>query len=158
MSEYSKDYRTLSCWECFDAHGKICIDKDSNSMIRETGSSNRGHAICCKPDNFKGYCSSTSYDQHICSQPALEEDTTNEFKNVLTGRTKAGNRMNFQMFAFCPLATKKNCGINSDDADSTDLRLEPKWTSQTLSTTDLKYREGKPSYREYDACYYEIGI
>lgn len=25
---YPKDFRILNCWECFEAHGKICIDED----------------------------------------------------------------------------------------------------------------------------------
>lgn len=29
-------------------------------------------------------------------------------------------------------------------------------TAMIISTNDMKYREGKPDYRKYDACYYEI--
>ena len=49
MDEYEKDYRTLNCWECFQARGKMCHDTDYSSMMLTTGSSNFGHAICCKP-------------------------------------------------------------------------------------------------------------
>lgn len=33
MSEYDKNYRTLNGWECFEAKGKFCHDKDNRSMI-----------------------------------------------------------------------------------------------------------------------------
>jgi hypothetical protein len=28
MKDYSKDMRTLSCWECYQAKGKMCIRSD----------------------------------------------------------------------------------------------------------------------------------
>ena len=28
MSKYNKDFRSLSCWECYQARGKMCIRKD----------------------------------------------------------------------------------------------------------------------------------
>jgi hypothetical protein len=31
MSEYDKEYRVLSCWECFEAQGKICRNVDNTS-------------------------------------------------------------------------------------------------------------------------------
>jgi len=31
MSEYDKEFRVLSCWECFEAEGKMCRNKDSKS-------------------------------------------------------------------------------------------------------------------------------
>ena len=50
MSKYGWKYRTLTVWECFEAKGKFCINKDYSSMILTTGSSNRAHGICCKVD------------------------------------------------------------------------------------------------------------
>ena len=29
---YPSDYRILNCWECFEAHGKICMDEDYGFM------------------------------------------------------------------------------------------------------------------------------
>ena len=49
MSDYTSDFRVFSCWECFEAKGVMCHDKDHQSMIRVTGSSNFGHGVCCKP-------------------------------------------------------------------------------------------------------------
>jgi hypothetical protein len=67
MSSYDKDYRTLSCWECFEAKGVMCHNKNYDSMILETGSSNFGHGICCKPGYNEGYCATEGNDKHICS-------------------------------------------------------------------------------------------
>ena len=49
MEDYDKDYRTLSCWECFRAEGRMCRYRNNKSMIHFTGSSNPGHGMCCKP-------------------------------------------------------------------------------------------------------------
>ena len=65
MKEYSADYRTLSCWECFEAKGKMCHDKDHGSMIGVTGSSNIGHGVCCKPGYSGDHCNDAG-DQ-VCS-------------------------------------------------------------------------------------------
>ena len=56
MNEYAENFRTLNCWECFEARGKMCIKSDYSSMIAETGSSNRGHGICCKTWYEEGLC------------------------------------------------------------------------------------------------------
>ena len=85
MSDYSKDYRTLSCWECFQAKGKMCHDKNYDSMIVETGSSNFGHGICCKPGFNDGFCATEGNDKHICSEPAVDESADSLFKNIRTG-------------------------------------------------------------------------
>ena len=74
MSEYSKNYRTLNCWECFDARGKMCHDKDYQSMFRVTGSSNFGHGVCCKPD-YEGQHCGPNDSKHTCSQPVLNNDS-----------------------------------------------------------------------------------
>jgi len=65
MKDYSADYRTLSCWECFEAQGKMCHDKDHESMIGVTGSSNVGHGVCCKPGYSGDHCNDEG-DQ-VCS-------------------------------------------------------------------------------------------
>ena len=48
MADYKSDHRTMDCWECFEAEGKMCHDVDHGSMISRTGSSNKGHGVCCK--------------------------------------------------------------------------------------------------------------
>jgi len=66
MDEYSEDYRTLSCWECFTARGKMCHSTDYSSMLLVTGSSNFGHGVCCKPGYTGEHCE-TSDSAHTCS-------------------------------------------------------------------------------------------
>ena len=56
MEDYSKNYRTLDCWECFEASGKMCHDKNHKSMIHKTGSSVYGQGVCCKPGYSGEYC------------------------------------------------------------------------------------------------------
>ena len=65
MSSYTKPFRTLSCSECFAAAGKMCILKNNANMISYTGSSNRGHGYCCKPDYTGDHCDNS--DTMICS-------------------------------------------------------------------------------------------
>jgi hypothetical protein len=151
MSQYSKDYRTLSCWECMDAEGKMCHDRDHKSMILTTGSSNFGHGVCCKPGSTNEHCVGGAGSDHICSQPALAKDTPEKYKPILTGG------VNYQMFAFCPKTNPKMCGISNskvEDDESAHKILagaEPK-----TITAKLLMREGAPTYRRYDSCFYEI--
>ena len=65
MSAYAKNYRTLSCYECFQAQGKMCHYKTDESMIAITGSSNIYHGLCCKPDYSGEFC--TTKDKMYCS-------------------------------------------------------------------------------------------
>ena len=51
MADYPKDFRVLSCWDCFSANGKMCSFDENKSMYHLTRSSNYGHGICCKPDS-----------------------------------------------------------------------------------------------------------
>ena len=74
MDEYGSDYRTLNVWECFAAKGKFCVDKNYKSMMALTGSSNRGHGLCCKTSSNSYPCNSD--DMIICSQPAEDTNTT----------------------------------------------------------------------------------
>ena len=106
MKNYAKNYRTYDCWECFNAQGKMCHDIDQQSMIKVTGSSNFGHAVCCKPGFNGDHC--TTDDKHICSEPAGYEETKQEFKSILTGGT-----LNHQLFAFCPKTSPQRCGFKS---------------------------------------------
>jgi hypothetical protein len=56
MVNYTKPYRTLDCWKCFLAQGKICSSLNNKSMFLYTGSTNPGNAICCRPNYFEGVC------------------------------------------------------------------------------------------------------
>ena len=33
MADYTKNWRTLNVWECFEVRGKFCHDKDYMSMF-----------------------------------------------------------------------------------------------------------------------------
>ena len=81
MSEYSYDFRTLDCAQCFEAKGKMCHDKDYQSMIKVTGSSNIAHGVCCKPDFSGEHCNSDS--DHVCSAPSLIEDSSSKYAAIL---------------------------------------------------------------------------
>jgi len=65
MKDWKTNYRTLSCWQCFEAQGKMCHDKDNKSMIKTTGSSNPGHGLCCKPGYAGEHCNDDG--EHVCS-------------------------------------------------------------------------------------------
>lgn len=83
----------------------------------------------------------------------MESDSQDAFKNILTG--SSSNRKNYQMFAYCPMVSHDNCGVNGNGG-SNDMNLLANKEMSQVSSTSMKYREGKPSYREYDSCYYEI--
>tara|TARA_B110000285_G_C15067648_1_gene586082 strand:+ start:176 stop:409 length:234 start_codon:yes stop_codon:yes gene_type:complete len=77
MSTYKANYRTLDCWECFKAKGKMCHDKKNLSMISATGSSNKAHGICCKPDYTGDHCDNN--EKVSCSLPVAGADTPKNF-------------------------------------------------------------------------------
>ena len=90
-----KNYRTLSCWECFEAEGKMCHDENYASMMKVTGSSNFGHGVCCKPDYNGEHCNNDS--DHECPEPAKITDASSPLKDVL-----GSGELNYRMVAFCP--------------------------------------------------------
>ena len=94
MADYSKDFRTLDCLQCFQAEGKMCHEKNYNSMIAVTGSSNSAHGICCKPGSTNEHCVNGGSGDHMCSEPV--KTTEEKYKDILTSSS------NFQMFAYCP--------------------------------------------------------
>ena len=154
MEEYKDNYRTLTGWECFEAQGKFCHDKDHGSMVAVTGSSNFGHGICCKPGYDGEHCNNNG--DHACSQPVAAKDTADEFKDILT------DGKNHQMFAFLPKTSPKMCGISRDLTEDVEgsMRLDAEFTKQTISLlkgNSLQYVVGRPEVRAYDSCYYEIG-
>lgn len=75
MSEYNNvetpGYRVLNCFECFEAQGRMCIDRNYKTLFYKTHSSNEANAICCKLDNFEGYCSDQNQDL-VCSMPSYD--------------------------------------------------------------------------------------
>ena len=151
MRDYLYNYRSLDGWECFEAEGKFCHHRNHENLIRITGSSNYGHGICCKP-NYKGkYCNDKGV--LICSQPVSYLDTSPEYLEVLTDGEK-----NHQMFSFLPKTNPVTCGISKVDYKG-EMKLTATNITQTISLVglkSLKYKEGSPKEREYDACYYEI--
>ena len=34
MDDYKQDSRTLDCWECFEAEGKMCSNRENKSMMQ----------------------------------------------------------------------------------------------------------------------------
>ena len=80
MRDYGKNFRTLACYECFLAEGKMCRSKDGSSLVHATGSSNKGHIPCCKPNYFGKYCYND--DKIICSQPATGSQS--KYEEILT--------------------------------------------------------------------------
>ena len=150
MHEYSMPYRTLNCWECFQALGRMCIKPDYTSMMAVTGSSNFGHGLCCRNGYNEGFCS-PSDSGHICSPQSYDPDPDSKYKDVRTNMKTIGWR-NFEMFAFCPLVSHKRCGI--DDSNSYDMNLVPTLEPKIVSSKEMRYKEGRPEEREYDACYY----
>ena len=49
-------YTTATCWDCFDARGRMCSYMDGSSMVAITESSNLGHGICCNPTDNSTKC------------------------------------------------------------------------------------------------------
>ena len=149
MQIYEGGKRTLNCWECFQALGKMCIFNDYTSMMRITGSSNFGHGVCCHPQSEDGICGASD-SNHVCSPPSWEaNDNPTPYRDVLSHDYR-----NYQMFAFCPMINRRTCGI--DDSSSTDMSLSAGREPKTVKSDSLRYKEGRPDVREYDACYYQV--
>ena len=65
------------------------------------------------------------------------------------------------MFAFLPKTNPKMCGISESDAEDVEGLMgisagETKQKISLLGNKALKYNEGSPKDRRYDACFYEI--
>ena len=61
------------------------------------------------------------------------------------------------MFAFCPMVSHQSCGvIDSNFGGSTDMNLIANSNIKVVQSKGMKYREGRPNYRQYDACFYQI--
>ena len=129
MRDYRYNYRTLNAWECFEAEGKFCHDKNHESMVLVTGSSNYGHGVCCKPDFESEHCNSNS--DHFCSEPVSYLETKNKYKSILTDEL-----LNHQMFAFLPKTSPYKCGISNENSlgfKEGQMKLIATGETQTIS-------------------------
>jgi len=117
-------------------------------MIETTGSSNRGHGICCKMDYESGPCGSD--ESFTCSAAAEDIEPDSKYDKIQS----MGN-LNWQMFAWNPTTNHKSCAISNDETNF-NMKLNATNQKQRIYSTSMKYRQGKPDYRRYDACYYEI--
>lgn len=155
MDQYPQYSRVLDCYSCFMAGGRMCHDKNHDSMFYTTYSSNKGNGICCKQKIPRsGICSGTD-DKHVCSMPAYDTSYKSEYKDVFS----AEDGRNHQMLAFCPMLNteKKNqCGIKNND--NTDYRLFASEESQKITSNEIRFKTKNPDSREYDFCHYEITI
>ena len=141
------EYRTLNCWECFEAQGMICHHREYKHELMVLQSGNRGDAICCKPGSTDFHC---TREDLVCSMPAVTVDESSKYTPVATDGI-----FNYQMYAFCPAIDHVKCGI-SEEADNTDFQLSTTESRQTISTSEMRFREGNQYTREYDACHYMI--
>ena len=159
-----KDYRVLDCWQCFEAQGKVCMDKTHGSLLHHVETSRRSAVFCCKQDYNEGYCKEgeTHGDdaakvEMLCSPSSF--GPSGQFTDVLTA-----NR-NYQMFAYCPQIDREKCGIPGGGS-STDMRLKASTEKSEVRATKLRYlQQGRnkelgrgvgSEEAEYDACYYEL--
>ena len=60
------------------------------------------------------------------------------------------------MFAFCPAINQRTCGISAKE--TTEMQLKATLKRQLVYAKDMRYRKGNATYREADACYYEISL
>ena len=52
MSDYSKDIRALSCWECFEADGVMCHQDSHKFPGGAVDSPSKADGVCAKPGKF----------------------------------------------------------------------------------------------------------
>ena len=118
-------------------------------MMDVTGSSNFGHAMCCRSDFYGENCNND--DRFVCSQPSyVDVPDSSSISDQLT----SGN-LNYAMYAFCPSINQQVCGL-SEDNTLFDLTIQATESPQTFSSNILTYRQGSPFLRAYHFCYYEI--
>jgi hypothetical protein len=116
-----------------------------------TGSSNYGHSVCCKPDNFQNPC--LSNDELICGPPSMvEKGYDGKYSDIMTPDKNNENHLrNPLMYAFCPALKPKNCGFND-----TKTKIYATSDLMFVSADNIKYQEGPPGTRRHDVCFYEI--
>ena len=112
---HPENFRLLNCWECYQAQGKMCIDKEHDSLYEITKSSFFGDGFCCKPDYNEGYCQ-TGYRETqgnldleiLCSPPAY--DTSTSLFNPL-------------YYAFCPATKLDKCGFPGNQSTNMSVKV-----------------------------------
>ena len=155
MDEYEQEYRLLDCWQCFEAHGKMCFDRSvtMQNFFSKYQTANTGLGVCCKPDSTDVECDASSPDTNrYCGERAFDDRSDSPNKQILT----EGKR-NHQAFAFCPMTSRQICGIG-EGSDGLDMSLMAAEEHRAVLSTEIKYIEGNSEVRQYDACYYEISI
>lgn len=141
MAEYEDfDYRTLNCWECWEAEGRIChhFEYDHGAIFRDIKSGNTGDGVCCKNNVEKGLCAG-SRDDIVCSMPSIRDHGTKLWKDHKD--VYSLDDRNYQMFAYCPGVDQHKCGISSEGSKNTDFILPAGETEQYIHTKEMKYMD-----------------
>jgi hypothetical protein len=77
MSDYDQNFRALDCWDCFEAQGKTCHNRDASKHKELIGKDSNFLGVCCKPGSTDKECMKDK-DQ-ICSEPAHLDDTSSDY-------------------------------------------------------------------------------
>lgn len=156
MEEYENEltpgYRVLNCFECFEAKGKMCIDKTYVTLFHKTQSSHEARGICCKQSSTEGFCA-PEHPEIVCSMNSYDDDPESKYKNVLSE-----NYRNYQMYAFCPVPERDDdiCGFGHA---LTDFSFSANSTTQGVQTSKLKHYERAgldQTQRMHYICHYLI--
>ena len=181
MSEYEpsiecpdcpRGLRIGDCWQCFEARGRMCIDKDGKGLFNYMQTTKPGVGFCCAPDSTADVCTSgkvlgegPSQIEMLCSPESYlspENLQASPYNQVVTGDR------NHQMFAYCPNINQKICGVTDGTViGGIELRAEPDRVGR-VDTSDLVYLKQGFDFvhnvgigseeAEYDACYYLINM
>jgi len=76
--------KALSCWQCFDSYGHMCYNLDSATHMKNTGSKNLGHGVCCKPGSTAEECKTDLKKGNICGPAVAGDAKTDKYKDVMT--------------------------------------------------------------------------
>lgn len=89
---FSADYRILDCWQCFEAQGKVCMDRDFKHVNKHVSTTRSGQIFCCKQDYDGEFCGNGNVvgegDEEfnmICSPPSQVTDPADKWFDVTTG-------------------------------------------------------------------------
>lgn len=102
---YPTEFRVTDCWQCFQAQGKVCMEKSHGHLFDHMETTKKSGVFCCKPDYNEGYCKNGATHgpnddtqvEMICSPPSfVGNPASSPYSNVLTGQR------NHQLFAYCP--------------------------------------------------------
>lgn len=162
------DFRIGDCWQCYQAKGRMCVDKDGKRLDKHMRNTKPGVGFCCSPDSTAKICTTgTVYEEDdveiICSPDSFftdDQKTNSPYKDVATGDR------NNQMFAYCPSITQQTCGVvGGTESGNLDMLVEPE-NVKKVEVSDLRYlKQGYDFVKfrgisseeaEYDACHYMI--